>query len=85
MIKFLLSEDKKRLIKKIFLRIFRKESDCYKCNSLCIGDLICIDCDNYIKLISEINRKKIIKDLSEKAEQKRRNWIKIRDDFLSNY
>ena len=60
--------------------IFRKNYVCHKCGDLTDGKDLCEKCTKYF----EVTKRQKVLEICAKEEMKRRNWIKIRDDFLKN-
>lgn len=57
---------------------FKRNYVCPKCNSPTYGKLLCVKCNEYVRIVDEQKKSEI----EAKEELKRRNWVKIRDDFL---
>lgn len=66
--------------KKIFIKVFRKNLSCEKCNCVSNGNLLCEKCQEYIDDM-EIKKEG---EVQAKEDLRRRNWIEVRDKFLEN-
>ena len=60
--------------------IFKKNYICPKCNGETYGEEFCKECTQYVRIVDK--QKKL--EIEAKEDLKRRNWIKIRDEFLNN-
>lgn len=60
--------------------VFQKNYVCYKCDSSTYGEKLCSKCNEYVRIV-EAQRKL---EIEAKEDLKRRNWIRIRDDFLDS-
>lgn len=65
-------------IKNFLKRISKGNLVCTKCNSNSYGKDLCSKCQRYFDHVEEKTRL----DEKMKADLKRRNWIRIRDDLL---
>jgi len=66
---------------KIFDKIknlFEKTEVCPKCHDATGGERLCFNCREYNRIIEKQKKR----EAEAKEDLKRRNWIRIRDEFL---
>ena len=59
-------------------RFFKRNKVCPKCDAETYGKKFCIKCQEYIMITEEQKNK----DIKAKDDLRRRNWIRVRDEFL---
>ena len=60
--------------------ILKKNNVCPKCNCETYGEKFCLKCSEYVRIVE----KQKALEVEAKEDLKRRNWIKLRDEFLKN-